>query len=432
MKIEKIKLPSRMDKMITSIAADSIGHLWIATQKGLFIYNFTTKTFNHFTASDGLLSNEMDGTLYCRKNGTMVFGCRAYLISFDPKKILASLGNVPELKLSEVDVDGKPAIFDTSKKYIFSHDVNNFVFKWAVTDYKNPLNNQYYYRLQGIDKDWRYAGNRGLVQFASLSPGDYTLLLKGKNSNGVNADKILQFHFEVMAPFWHTWWFFSLLIVAICAFFYFLYKYRLAQVLKIEKLRNKISLDLHDDIGSTLSSISILSEMALHNKKEDSSLEMLSEIKQNSISLMERMDDIVWSINPHNDTMESLFLRIKTFAAKLFEAREIDYKIDIDENIKQIHVEMENRQHIYLIMKEAINNIMKYAACTVAQIKVGFHSGQLIIFIKDNGKGFDTQKISLGNGLTSMKKRAEQMNAFLEIHSKLQEGTTINLSVKIK
>jgi signal transduction histidine kinase len=83
-------------------------------------------------------------------------------------------------------------------------------------------------------------------------------------------------------------------------------------------------------------------------------------------------------------------------------------------------------------MKEAINNIMKYAACTVAQIKVGFHSGQLIIFIKDNGKGFDTQKISLGNGLTSMKKRAEQMNAFLEIHSKLQEGTTINLSVKIK
>jgi ligand-binding sensor domain-containing protein/two-component sensor histidine kinase len=429
--IEKIKLPSQMDKMITSIAFDSIGHLWIATQKGLFAYDFKTKIFNHFTKADGLLSNNMDGSLYCCKNGKMIFGCPLYLSSFNPKEILATL-DVPELKLSEIVVDGKPYLFDSSGKTTFGHEVNNFIFKWAVTDYNDPLNNQYYYRLKGIDKDWRYAGNRGDVEFASLSPGDYTLFLKAKNSNGINADKILQLHFEVMPPFWRTWWFFSLLFLAVCAFFYLLYKYRLAQVLKIEKLRNKISLDLHDDVGSTLSSISILSEMALHNKKEDRSLEMLSEIKENSISLMERMDDIVWSINPHNDTMESLFLRIKTFAAKLFEAREIDYKIDIDENIKQIHVEMENRQHIYLIMKEAINNMVKYAACTVAQIKVGFHSGQLSIFIEDNGKGFDTQKNSLGNGLNSMKKRAEQMNAFLEIHSKLQEGTTINLSVKIK
>jgi two-component sensor histidine kinase len=419
-----------MDKMITSIAFDSIGHLWIATQHGLFTYNFKTKVFNHFTKADGLLSNEMNGTLYCCKNGIMIFGCSRYLSSFNPKEILATLG-VPELKLSEVAVGGKAYQFDTSAKTTFGYEVNNFIFKWAVTDYKDPLNNQYYYRVKGIDKDWRYAGNHGTVEFASLSPGDYTLFLKAKNSNGINADKILQLHFEVMPPFWRTWWFFTLLFIAVCAFFYSLYKYRLKQVLKIEKLRNKISLDLHDDVGSTLSSISILTEMALQ-KKETSSSEMLKEIKENSISLMERMDDIVWSINPHNDTMESLFLRIKIFAAKLFEAKEINYKIDIDEKIKHIHVQMENRQHIYLIMKEAINNMVKYSECTDAEINAGFHSAHLRIFIKDNGKGFDTQKSSFGNGLNSMKKRAAEMNALLEINSKSDDGTAIMLSVKIK
>ena len=144
------------------------------------------------------------------------------------------------------------------------------------------------------------------------------------------------------------------------------------------------------------------------------------------------MDDIVWSINPRNDTMESLFLRIKTFAAKLFEAKEINYKIDIDENIKHLHVKMENRQDIYLILKEAINNLVKYSESTKAEINVGFDFGELCILIKDNGIGFDTEKFSLGNGLNSMKKRAEGMNASLKIHSELEEGTTINLSVKIK
>lgn len=429
--LQRITLPSEFDKQISSIAFDSSRHLWIATGKGLLEYDFNAKTFERFTEADGLISNNMDGILYCKKNGTMVFGSPDFLTSFEPQKLLAFTHHTPRIRLVEITANGKFVPLSEIRKMNFNHDVNNITVKWVVTDYNSPLKNHYYYQLKGIDTSWRYAGNRGEVEFASLSPGNYTLFLKAKNSNGINADKILQLRFEIMPPFWRTWWFFSLLFIAVCAFFYSLYKYRLKQVLKIEKLRNQISLDLHDDVGSTLSSISILSEMAMH-KKENASLNMLNEIKENSISLMERMDDIVWSINPHNDTMESLFLRIKTFAAKLFEAKEINYKIDIDENIKQIHMKMENRQDIYLILKEAINNMVKYSECTNAEINISFHSGQLFILIKDNGKGFDTEKISFGNGLNSMKKRADGMNAFLKIDSESEEGTTINLSVKIK
>jgi len=430
--LQKISLPPQLDKDISSIALDSIGNLWIATHKGLLVYNFNTKVYEHFTTADGLINNDMDGTLYCRKNGTMFFGSPDYITSFQPARMLNSIDDRPQLILAGVLAAGTPIFFDTTKRMSFGYSVNNFIFKWAVTDYNNPLNNHYYYQLKGIDKEWRYAGTWGEVEFANLSPGNYTLLLKGENSNEVNANKILVLHFEILLPFWRTWWFLGVLFLLIGFIFYTLYRYRLNQVLKIEKLRNKISLDLHDDIGSTLSSISILSEMALHQQKESETKKMLSEIKENSLSLMDRMDDIVWSINPHNDSLESLFLRIKTFAAKLFEAKEINYKIHIDDNIKHIQILMEYRQHIYLIMKEAINNLAKYSSCTEAEINVSFHSSQLNILIKDNGKGFDDHNSSFGNGLNSMRKRAKEMNASLTILSKINMGTTIRLSLKIK
>jgi len=148
--------------------------------------------------------------------------------------------------------------------------------------------------------------------------------------------------------------------------------------------------------------------------------------------LLERMDDIVWSINPKNDSLESLFLRIKEFASKLFEAREINYTIQVDEGISNIQLQMEYRQHIYLIMKEAINNLVKYSESKEASINV-MHAGHYLeINIDDNGKGFDAQKVTLGNGLQNMELRAKEMGAVLKINSVNDEGTHIFLSVKIK
>lgn len=200
---------------------------------------------------------------------------------------------------------------------------------------------------------------------------------------------------------------------------------------KMLNIRNKISLDLHDEIGSTLSSISILSEMALHEKTNTEASAMLEEIKENSISVMEKMDDIVWNINPSNDSMEKLFLRIKTFGAKLFEAKGINYKMNIAENVNSINMLVEYRQHIYLIMKEAINNLVKYSHATEAAILVSYDADLLTIIIKDNGAGYDINQITDGNGVPGMKSRAQEMDAKIEIQSKITEGTTIGLFIKI-
>jgi signal transduction histidine kinase len=214
--------------------------------------------------------------------------------------------------------------------------------------------------------------------------------------------------------------------------FYFLYQERIKQVLKVEKLRSRISSDLHDDIGSTLSSISILSDIAIQERNRRESKQMVKEIKDNSVMLMEKMDDIVWSINPKNDSLENLMLRIKRFASRLFEAKEIDYKIIIDENVKHARLSMEHRQHIYMILKEGVNNIIKYSSATEASIIVKFEKDLLNITISDNGIGFEREKILYGNGLLNMEERASIMKADLSILSTAGKGTTIILNTKIK
>ena len=199
--------------------------------------------------------------------------------------------------------------------------------------------------------------------------------------------------------------------------------------LRLEHIRNKIAQDLHDDIGSTLSSISILSDLAMKERDSVQTMATMQEINSHSIQLMERMDDIVWSINPKNDTLENLMIRIKHFATTLFEARNIDYDIRIQPEIHRAGIPMEYRQHVYLILKETINNLVKYASATKAGIHIRFDEQNLFLEIRDNGKGFETSLPFSGNGIYGMQNRAKQMNASLEIRSAPGRGTALLLTI---
>ena len=200
---------------------------------------------------------------------------------------------------------------------------------------------------------------------------------------------------------------------------------------RMQHIRNKIAQDLHDDIGSTLSSISILSDLALRENASAEAIETMNEIKDSSIMLMERMDDIVWSINPRNDSLENLLMRVRHFATTLFEAKGIDYSIDIQKNVSEVRLPMDHRQHIYLILKEAINNLVKYAAASEASLEVSFDQRYLNLAVRDNGRGFDISRPPTGNGITGMHRRADLMNASLSIHSAPGGGTSIGLRVVV-
>jgi len=196
---------------------------------------------------------------------------------------------------------------------------------------------------------------------------------------------------------------------------------------RMQTIRNKIAQDLHDDIGSTLSSISILSDLALHEKDRAQNLETMSEIKDSAILLMEKMDDIVWSINPRNDSLENLLMRVRHFATTLFEAKAIEYHISIQKGIDKVKLPMDARQHVYMILKEAINNLVKYAGASHASIDVSFDAAYMELSVKDNGRGFEADKPSMGNGVSGMRRRADLMQAELILRTGPGLGTEVVL-----
>jgi len=210
----------------------------------------------------------------------------------------------------------------------------------------------------------------------------------------------------------------------------FVYRnYRTKQKLKLQTLRNKIASDLHDDVGSTLSSISIFSQMAQQQSKEV--IPMLETIGDSSRKMLDAMADIVWTIKPENDQFEKIILRMRSFAFELLGAKNIDFEFQADDEVSNMKLSMEVRKNLYLIFKEATNNLVKYSSADRAFFTIKKEASNLSMLIRDNGKGFDVANVKEGNGLTNMKKRAKEIGAQFMIDSQPGNGTTIQLKLAV-
>lgn len=207
---------------------------------------------------------------------------------------------------------------------------------------------------------------------------------------------------------------------------------RISKYLTEEKLRSKIARDLHDEIGSTLTGINILSKVAMQDGLEEATMKSyLRKIKDNSGSIMERMSDIIWAINPVNDSFDKIILRMKEFTAEMLEPAGINYYFNEEGLLDHARLNLEQRKDIYLIFKEAVNNAVKYSNATVVNIVLRGAADSLKMTIMDNGDGFDAQTTYPGNGIKNMQERAVGMSAALSIDSIKGTGTTITLEVPI-
>ena len=201
------------------------------------------------------------------------------------------------------------------------------------------------------------------------------------------------------------------------------------QKLKLQTLRNKIASDLHDDVGSTLSSIAIFSEMAQQQSKD--TIPLLNTIQDSSRQMLDAMADIVWTINPDNDQFEKIIMRMRNFAFELLGAKQIEFQFTADSEIGHLKLPMQVRKNLYLIFKEATNNLVKYSNATRAQYAITNDGNRISMTIRDNGKGFDLVTAHVGNGLKSMQKRAEEIGGLLAIESRPGQGTFISLQLAL-
>ena len=199
------------------------------------------------------------------------------------------------------------------------------------------------------------------------------------------------------------------------------------------QLRNKIAADLHDEIGSTLSSISLLSGLTqkqLAANQPQKAEQMVGKISEDARQMLESMDDIVWTINPRNDSMQHLFTRLREYAKPLAESKEIALDFVTDAQVESLSLPLQVRQNVYLIVKEALNNAFKYAQASQINVEFRGQSDEWNVAVVDNGVGFDVEAVNSRNGLKNMKKRAEEIGGTLVLESVLQKGSAVRLNFK--
>ena len=259
---------------ILSIGCDVLGNLWICTNEGISNMNMKTKKFINYFTDDGLISNSQYNYITNNSNGEVMIGGNGFLTVFNPLALTINQTPPPVYitSLHILNRNGSNTLLNyPSGTLHLSYNRNYFNVYFTALNLINATANKYAYKLEGLDKDWTPANNITVANYSNLSPGTYTFKVIAANNNGVWNNKGASLTIIVSPPFWQTWWFILLCAIAVGSIIYLFYRYRLNAALRVERLRTRISTDLHDDIGSTLSSISILSDMVMHDAVNGSS-----------------------------------------------------------------------------------------------------------------------------------------------------------------
>ncbi|MBK7761897.1 MAG: hypothetical protein IPI46_00805 [Bacteroidetes bacterium] len=462
-------------KWIRHIVAGEKNILYIAALDGLLIYDTKSHGYRKINMIDGLPSNVIKGLFYYQnhlfissKNGLGIMNTKDYSLRvlhqndgieedittkaylLDTVNNLLYIGgkacvykvNLPSLfekgfqptiLLEKCTINGN-AFYAADKDIILSSDQNNISFSVSSIDFYSGFNKNYYYRiiLNGDTSQWKSNNRLKQFSFLNMASGNYRIEVKSSNAHNLWSNNTASLNFQILSPWYNRWWFYLLSICALAMVLYLLYDYRIRQIRKIDSFRNKLSRDLHDDIGSTLSSINILSRTAqrsaqqVGDEKTNSSLHKINERSQR---LLSNMSDIIWNINPSNDSVDEMMSRIREYATTLMEAKEIDCKFNFTAK-KTLKLPMNIKSNLYLICKEAINNLSKYSDCTQAIISLAVDEKLILLSVEDNGNGFDLEKVTHMGGLRNMQHRANEMNGILNIHSDIGKGTKVNLTIR--
>lgn len=427
---------------IRSIQEDSAGNLWVATNNGLIKFNTNDKRIATYGIEDGLSSAQFQTNAASSNQGTLYFGTNNGVVSFRPGSITPNLF-VPPVVITNIKIFnntltglGDTGIINTYRRenrLVLQYNQNFFSFEFAALNYINSAANKYAYQLEGVDHEWNNSGTQRFAGYTDIKPGHYTFKVKAANNDGIWNNVPVAVTVIIIPPWWQTWWFYTLCVAAFCAIIYTIYRIRVKQLLKLYNLRSSIAKDLHDDVGSALSSIAMLSRIA-HDGKTNARLnpdEIFSRIGDTSKRMIDLMDDIIWSVNPDNDRFSNMLIRMREYAVEMLEAKNIDFTFKVSEEIDELKIPMQMRKDYFLIFKEAVNNLAKYSQCSHAAIAIQHTNRNIVTTIADNGTGFDLQAINSRNGLKNMQQRANSIKGKFEIETKPGKGTCITLSIPI-
>ncbi|HEY5914095.1 MAG TPA: two-component regulator propeller domain-containing protein [Verrucomicrobiae bacterium] len=303
--------------------------------------------------------------------------------------------------------------------------------RYTALSLQAPEKNRFKYVLEGADSGWNDAGPERVAHYNNLGPGSYWFRVVACNNDGVWNHTGAAVALVLLPHYWQTWWFQTGVAASLCLLLGVVYRLRIARLREIERLRVEIAANLHDDVGARLTKVAMITEQVDRQTADADRIKpQVRSISQATREVIQAMDEVVWTINPRNDTLDNLANYILHYAQEYFEDTGVRCRLDLPTQLPDLSISTEVRHNLFMTIKEALNNVLKHAAASEVRIALAVEGSAVTVTISDNGKGFDpAQNRSAGEGMRNLKQRLEQIGGSLQLRSIPGSGTTIRMRV---
>jgi ligand-binding sensor domain-containing protein/two-component sensor histidine kinase len=414
---------------VTCITGDQAGRIYFGVPRGLDRLDPESGHVRHFTAAEGF-GGSPHAALRDR-DGALWFATLQGLTRLIPQPDRSA--TAPAVFVGGVRIAGESYyVSELGEREVRVRDLGPGQSRIQIDFFGlgSSPGLRYQYKLEPADPHWSESTEQRSVHYASLSPGGYRFLVRAVSSERVVSPSAATVSFTILPPLWQRWWFLVLLAAGAAVLTHAIYRYRLVRALELERVRTRIATDLHDDVGANLSQIAILSEVARARVGTGAAAveAPLSRIADLSRESVDAMSEIVWAIDPQQDRFTDLTTRIRRLANEMLPPRgiELQFRASGDTNIA---VGADVRREVFLVVKEALNNIVRHAHCGAVEVGLSIDGPRLLLAINDDGRGFTPQHGEAGNGLKSMRYRVSSLGGAIEISSGPGQGTRVVLTV---
>ncbi|MBC7949806.1 MAG: hypothetical protein H7Y42_18120 [Chitinophagaceae bacterium] len=428
-----ISLPQSIPGTIAAMEKDSQGYLWVSMTSGIFRVNPKNEIFIHFDRIDGIANDHFTvAASYKLPDGRILFGADNQMVHFDPLEVHIN-DPAPEVTITGFKLMSRPLRMDSLLKrqsILLGPDDNSITIEFSGLNYNGTYILKY--KLEGLDKDWLNADNTNQAVYSHLPPGNYTFYVKSEDAEGKSSKTITKLQIKVNPPFWKTWWFFCLLALVVAAIIYWLDKQRVNKLIEVQNVRSEIAGNLHEQVNTTLSNINLLSEMARIKADKDvaRSKEYIDQISMKSHNMITAMDDILWSIDPRNDSMERSLLRMMEFADSLKKRFGASIELALDKKVRTLRLDMKTRHEVFIIFKEALGMIVQYSGGKETLIHVDLFKNRLSMKLQDATATLDKNVTETELAIKEMNNRAAFISADLDVQYD-KRGVAIILLVPV-
>jgi len=461
---------------ISQIVDDGAGYLWFGSQRGILraskdelnrCADGATRTIHclSYGRSEGLTSQSCPGGFQPgaakAADGRLWFPTTKGIAIVDPASGTTNPAQ-PPVVIEEFMVDGKPVnyrqpITPTGATEDFVVQIppgaHRFDLRYTGLSFAAPDRVRFKHRLEGLEPEWSEVGTERAVQYSYLRPGSYRFQVTACNNDDVWNETGASLAFVVLPQVWQTWWFQAaslltgagIVIAGVLSGFRRRVRRKLEALERqrtLEKERTRIARDIHDDLGASLTRITMLSQTIRHEFASDSPGALAAaQVNATARELTRAMDEIVWAVNPKHDTLDSLATYLGGFALDFLEASGIRCRLDVPMQLPALELSAEIRHNVFLALKEALHNVLKHAGATEVGISLKLLPEGFELVIADNGCGFNptplAEPVQLprpggGNGLTNMRRRFEELGGRCEWDTSPGHGTRVRLVISVK